>query len=215
MSNNPNRCPHCWSSLPEARPDFCLHCHRSLTVKEKRSWRAKASAAPAAVAVLERDPVEFPGQPLPDDFFAALPERAKRAPLKISRKLVVLGIIGVSAGVSAIGGWADRNDAITSPARHLVAGACADYRDFTTRLDNNRDDVTAFQDGVVWFQNNRDRFVAAARLDLELQGAADFVVWFNDLIDRGFAGADGITDDEIDAREEPLTQACYAGAGRA
>jgi hypothetical protein len=56
------------------------------------------------VAVLERDPAEFPGQPLPADFFAALPERTRRAPRKLnSRVLVVIAIAVGSAVISAIG----------------------------------------------------------------------------------------------------------------
>jgi hypothetical protein len=171
--------------------------------------------APAAVAVLERDPVEFPGQPLPDDFFGALPERARRAPRKLNRKLVVLAVVVVSAGVSAVGGWADRNDAVSSPARHLVAGACAEYRDINNRLNRNPDDFVAGSEALAWFQSNGDRFAAAAQLDPGLQGAADYVVWFNEVVNESVPTADEITDEEFAAREQPLTDACYTGPGRA
>lgn len=330
MDTNPNRCRHCWSSLPPAATDFCPHCGRTLALKTKgRRWAKPhgeatppagqtpappappapaapapaayepnvppappepaptpyqpyepyappappepadtpyesyappapaappappapayepdesyappvppapapsglasypppagypppaADPAPAAVAVLERDPAEFPGQPLPPDFFTALPERARRAPRKLSRKLVFVAIVGVGIVVSAIGQWADRNDALTSPARHLVAGACAEYRDFTTRLDRDGNDLAAVQEGMVWFQNNGDRFVEAARLDPGLQPAADFVVWFNGAMEAGFETIENVPQSEIDEREEPLTQACYFGPGRA
>jgi hypothetical protein len=174
-----------------------------------------AAPAPAAVAVLERDPVEFPGQPLPPDFFHALPERARRAPRKLNRTVLIVAI-AVGAGiVSTVGGWYDREDAIASPARHLVAGACTEYRDIADRLENDDNDFEAMQDSIVWFQNNRDRFVEAAVLDPELQAAADVVVWFDDGIDAGFQQFLGISSAELEEREEPLSQACFTGPGRA
>ncbi|MDQ3946626.1 MAG: hypothetical protein M3357_16035 [Actinomycetota bacterium] len=241
VTTNPNRCPNCWSSLPPACVDFCPHCGRSLALEaSKRRWPGKseevaapaypldqsdgppaASAplstpAPGAVAVLERDPAEFPGQPLPPEFFAALPERTRRAPRKLNlRLLVVVTVVGGGAIFSALGQRADRSAAVDSPARHLVAGACAEYRDFTTRMDRNSDDVDAFGDALAWFQNNGDRFTEAARLDPQLQPAADFVVWFNGMIGSGFETILEVPQGEIDAREAPLSQACYTGPGRA
>jgi hypothetical protein len=167
------------------------------------------------VAVLERDAAEFPGQPLPPDFFAALPERTRRAPRKLNlRVLIVVAVVGGGALFSAIGDNADRSKALDSPARYLVAGACANYRDFATRLDRNGDDAAALQDGIVWFQNNGDRFTEAARLDPELQPAADYVVWFAGVIEADFEPIRDMPGNEIDAREEPLTQACNTGPGR-
>jgi hypothetical protein len=168
------------------------------------------------VAVLERDPAEFPGQALPPDFFAALPERTRRAPRKLNlRVLIVVAIAGGGAVISAIGESADRGAAIDSPARYLVAGACADYRDFATRLDRNGDDPVALQDGIVWFETNGDRFTEAARLDPELQAAADYVVWFAGVIEADFEPIRDMPGSELDDREEPLTQACNTGPGRA
>lgn len=302
MTDNPNRCPHCWSSLPAACDDFCPHCGRGLAPKARRRGRGKpvgaatspstqppapaytpyepyvppappdmadmadtpdtpdyapyepyvpASPAPAtdafasypppapapaytlyrgdgppsasaalstpasgAVAVLERDPAEFPGQALPPDFFAALPERTRRAPRKLNlRVLLVVAVAGGGAIISAIGEAGDRSAAVDSPARYLVAGACAEYRDITTRMEN-ADDLAAVQDGIVWFQTNTDRFVEAARLDPELQPAADYVVWFNGVIEADFEPIQGLPEGEINDREEPLTQACYFGPGR-
>jgi hypothetical protein len=168
------------------------------------------------VAVLERDPAEFPGQPLPADFFAGLPERTRRAPRKLNlRVLVVVAIVGGGAIVGAIGDRADRSAAVDSSARYLVAGTCAEYRDFTSRLDRNGDDAEALQDGMAWFKNNGERFTEAARIDPKLQPAADFVIWFNGVIDARFEPIQGMSDGEMQDREEPLTQACFTGPGRA
>lgn len=260
MTDNPNRCQYCWSSLPAARPEVCPHCHRILAVKaSRRRWRTQAdevaaapaapapardrtpepyaapeppastpyeppasypppatAPAPAAVAVLERDAGEFPGQPLPPDFFAALPERTRRAPRKLNlRVLIVVAVVGGGALFSAIGDRADRTAAVDSPARYLVAGACAEYRDITTRMERNPNDVAAVQEGMVWLENNVDRFVEAARLDPDLKGAADYVVWWNAMITGDAQSFADLSRDEITNREEPLAQACYSGPGRA
>jgi len=177
---------------------------------------ATPAPAPGAVAVLERDRAEFPGQPLPDGFFAALPERTRRAPRKLNvRVLVLVAVVGGGALFSAIGEVSDRNAAVDSPARYLLEGACGDYRDFTTRLDRDGDDQDALADGMVWFANNGDRFMEAARLDPELQPAADFVVWFNGVIEADFEPIADMSPSEIDDREQALTEACYSGPGRA
>jgi hypothetical protein len=168
------------------------------------------------VAVLERDPAEFPGQPLPSDFFAALPERTRRAPRKLNlRLLIVIAIAGGGAVVSAIGEATDRNAAVDSPARYLVAGACAEYRAITARLEGNPNDLAAVQDGMVWLQNNGDRFVEAARLDPDLQPAADYVLWWNGMIAGGSESFRDLSRGEITNREEPLAKACNTGPGRA
>ncbi len=95
-----------------------------------------------------------------------------------------------------------------------MAGACAGYRDFTTRMDLNENDGQPAADGIAWFENNTDRFIEAARLDPDLQPAADFVVWFDGVIDADFEPIADMSDTEFDDREFPLTEACYSGAGR-
>ena len=94
MPANANRCPHCWAALSEHVTDFCPHCRRSLVANQKRrdDHHRAAPAQPlpvptddamaaasvgGGVAVAERDPVEFPGTPLPFGFFDALPEKVR------------------------------------------------------------------------------------------------------------------------------------------
>ncbi|MGH9003878.1 MAG: hypothetical protein ACRDYV_12190, partial [Acidimicrobiia bacterium] len=194
-------------------PDFALYQGSGPPTDALRP--APLPPAPAAVGVLDRDEAEFPGQPLPADFFHALPERARRAPRKLNRTLLVVAIVAGGAIFSGITEWSGRESDIASPARHMVAGACAEYRDILNRLDSNPDDFVAFQDSVAWFQNNRDRFVQAAVLDPSLEGAAGVVVWFDDGIRADFAPFDGLSNGEMEQREEPLVEACYTGPGRA
>jgi len=170
------------------------------------------TAAPAAgaVAVLERDPVEYPGTPLPPDFFDALPERARkpRSRWSFGRVIGVLTVVGIGV-VSSV--MADEgNDKNSSPARHLLAGPCAEYRDFTTRSD-----AAAFEQGTVWFQSNADTFAAAARLDPDLRDASEAVAWYKSAIEANFAPMRLMSAEELTAKERPVALACYRGAGRA
>lgn len=175
-----------------------------------------AASIGGGVAVAERDPVEFPGTPLPPGFFDALPEKVRNP---TSRRIPAraIGVIGIIV-VSAVGGAvraADRSEDISSPARYLVKAACAEYRDFTTRLNKDADDVAATGQAISWFQNNVGRFAEAARLDPELTRASDVVAWFDRAIEADFAPIDALSDDELEALEDPLVQACYNGVGRA
>lgn len=175
-----------------------------------------AASVGGGVAVAERDPVEFPGTPLPPGFFDALPDKVRN---RTSRRIPAraIGVISVIV-VGAVGGAvraADRNQDISSPARYLVKGACAEYRDFTTRLNRDADDVAATVQAISWFQNNVGRFAEAARLDPELTKASDVVAWFDRAIEADFAPIDALSDDELEALEDPLVQACYNGVGRA
>jgi hypothetical protein len=95
-----------------------------------------------------------------------------------------------------------------------VAGACAEYREISIRLERDEMDVAAAQQGLAWLQNNLGRFEEAARLDPELQGAADYIRWFNQMFQDPAALA-RISQAEFDQREEPLAKACTFGAGRA
>lgn len=180
-----------------------------------------AAAAPAAggVAVAERDPVEFPGTPLPPGFFDALPEKVRNTkPRRIPLRVIGVGAaiaLGSLGGIGGIRQAADRDHALSSPARHLVESACAEYRDFTTRLRKDPQDVAATEQAVRWFQGNVDRFAEAAMLDPELSAASGVVTWFDSAIEANFAPLEAMSDAEIDAREEPLAQACYNGPGRA
>jgi hypothetical protein len=183
-----------------------------------------ASAAPApvatAVAVLERDPVEFPGTPLPSAFFDGLPHKADKQPKHRRFSAKTLGVGGAIAlasmgGISGIRQSAERDAAVSSPARDLVAGVCTEYRDFTTDLNGDRNDVDAMRRAVWWFQSNVDRFSQAAAVDPDLAGASEVVAWFDRAIKADFAPIDAMTDAELDAFEQPLVQACYNGPGRA
>jgi hypothetical protein len=175
-----------------------------------------AASVRGGVAVAERDPVEFPGTPLPPGFFDALPEKARnRTSRRIpTRAIGVMGIIVVGAVGGAVRA-ADRNEDLSSPARYLVKGACAEYRGLTTRLSQDADDVAATGQLISWFQNNVGRFAEAARLDPELAKASDVVAWFDRAIAADFAPIDALSDDELEALEDPLVQACYNGVGRA
>ena len=248
MPAKANRCPQCWSALADYIKDFCPHCGGSVAPKQKRRHQdvppermpatppppmpapyqayepyvAPAAAAPVAtaVAVLERDPVEFPGTPLPDGFFDCIPQRTDKQPKKrrVSAKTFGVGCAIALASVGGIGGIrqsAERDADVSSPARHLVAGVCAEYRDFTTDLAGDRNDVDAMRRAVWWFQSNVDRFAEAAVLDPDLAGASEVVAWFDRAIDADFAPIDAMTDAELDAFEQPLVQACYNGPGRA
>ena len=179
-------------------------------------YAAEAAPAGGGVAVAERDPAEFPGTPLPPGFFDALPEKARK-PKSRGIPLRAIGVASVVV-VGAIGGIsqaADRNQDISSPARHLVKAACAEYRDFTTRLHENENDLDATRQAVWWFQSNVDRFAEAALLDPDLAAASEVVAWFDRAIEVDFAPIEAMTEDEIDAFEKPLAQACYNGPGRA
>lgn len=183
---------------------------------------ATAAAAPiaTAVAVLERDPVEFPGTPLPPGFFDGLPQKADKQPKKrrFSLKTIGVGSAIALASMGGIGGIrqsAQRDSDLSSPARSLVAGVCAEYRDFTTDLDDDRNDVDAMRRAVWWFQSNVDRFAQAAVADPDLAGASEVVAWFDNAIKADFAPIDAMTDAELEAFEQPLVQACYNGPGRA
>ena len=170
------------------------------------------AAAPAAgaVAVLERDPVEYPGTPLPPDFFDALPERARkpRSRWSFGRVIGIATVVGIGVVSSVI---ADAgNEKNSSPARHLLAGPCAEYRDFTTRSDRE-----AFEQGTLWFQSNADTFAAAARLDPDLREASEAVAWYKSAIEANFAPMRLMSADELTAKERPVALACYRGAGRA
>ena len=183
---------------------------------------ATAAAAPvaAAVAVLERDPVEFPGTPLPPGFFDGLPQKADKQAKKRRFSARTLGVGGAIAlasmgGISGIRQSAERDADVSSPAREMVAGVCAEYRDFTTDLQADRNDVDAMRRAVGWFQSNVDRFAEAAISDPDLSGASDVVAWFDNAIKADFAPIDAMTDSELDAFEQPLVQACYNGPGRA
>lgn len=187
--------------------------------KAATSWPAEYTAAApppgGGVALAERDPLEFPGTPLPPGFFDALPEKARNPrsrPIPV-KAIVVVGVVAVGI-ISGISQAADRSKAISSPARSLIQGPCAEYRDFTTRMHKSHD-VAAAQEGVRWFQSNVDTFAEAARLDPNLAPASEFVAWFNGAIEANFAPLATMSKDEIDAREKPLTQACYKGPGRA
>jgi hypothetical protein len=170
-----------------------------------------AAPAPSAVAVLERDPVEFPGTALPPDFFDALPERARqpRSRWSAGRVIGVLTVVGIGI-LSGIAKSDDGNVKNSSPARHLLAGPCAEYRDFTSRSD-----ATAFEQGTRWFQSNADTFAAAARLDPALRDASETVAWFKSAIEANFAPMASMSADALTAKEKPLVRACYLGAGRA
>ena len=183
---------------------------------------APAAATPAAtaVAVLERDPVEFPGTPLPPGFFDGLPQKTDKQPKRRRFSAKTLGVGGaiVLASMGGIGGIrqsAERDADISSPARALVAGVCAEYRDFTTDLHDDRNDADAMRRAVWWFQSNVDRFSEAAVVDPDLAGASEVVAWFDRAIKADFAPIDAMTDAELDAFEQPLVQACYNGPGRA
>jgi hypothetical protein len=203
MTNSPNQCPRCWASLPAGIGDACPHCGASLV------------PAATAVGVLDRDPKEFPGRPLPPDFFASLQARTERPPRRHTRTVLVL-VVAVGAGMASFRvGAADRNGATRSPARPLVAAACAGYRDFTTRLQHDGNDVGAFRDALAWFRTNHDRFLEAAHLDPKLQPAADFVVWFDGVAASGFEAMRDMSPEELGHRERPLADACYTGPGRA
>ena len=175
-----------------------------------------AASVRGGVAVAERDPVEFPGTPLPPGFFDALPGKVRnRRPRRIpTRAIGVMGIIVVGVVGRSVRA-ADRNEDLSSPARYLVKAACAEYRDFTTRLGQDAEDVTATGQLISWFQNNVGRFAEAARLDPELTRASDVVAWFDRAIAADFAPIDAMSDDELEALEDPLVQACYNGVGRA
>jgi hypothetical protein len=183
---------------------------------------APAATAPAAtaVAVLERDPVEFPGTPLPPGFFDGLPQNDGKSPKKRRFSAKTLGVGGAIAlasmgGISGIRQSAERDADVSSPARPLVAGVCAEYRDFTTDLHNDRNDVDAMRRAVWWFQSNVGRFSEAAAADPDLAGASEVVAWFDRAIKADFAPIDAMSDSELDAFEQPLVQACYNGPGRA
>jgi hypothetical protein len=228
-----NRCPHCWAALAEHVTDFCPHCRRSLVVNQTRRYDhhraapaqplpAPADGAMAAasvgggIAVAERDPIEFPGTPLPPGFFDAQPEKVRH---RTSRRIPtrVIGVTAVIA-VGAVGGAvraADRSEDLSSPARYLVRAACAEYRDFTTRLARDADDVAANAQAISWFPNNVGRFAEAARLDPELTKASEVVAWFDRAIEADFAPIDALSDDQLEALEDPLVHACYNGVGRA
>ena len=238
MPAKANRCPQCWSALADYINDFCPHCGGSVAPKQKRRredlppepkpiaapvyFAPEAQAAPVAtaVAVLERDPLEFPGTPLPDGFFDGLPQKTDKQPKKrrVSAKTFGVGCAIALASMGGIGGIrqsAERNADVSSPARHLVAGVCAEYRDFTTDLADDRNDVDAMRRAVWWFQSNVDRFGEAAVLDPDLAGASEVVAWFDSAIKADFGPIDAMTDAELDAFEQPLVQACYNGPGRA
>jgi hypothetical protein len=177
---------------------------------------AQVGPTGGGVAVAERDPVEFPGTPLPPGFFDALPEKA-RNPKGRGIPVRAIGVVGLIV-VGAAGGIsraADRNDDIASPARHLVKTACAEYRNLSTRLDTDENDLDAFRQLVSWFQTNGDRFAEAAVLDPDLAGASEAVAWFDQAIDAEFEPIKARTQEQLDALEEPLVQACYSGPGRA
>ena len=193
------------------------------------NWPAPAQPVPAAaeysgapapagggVAVAERDPLEFPGTPLPPGFFDALPEKSRnpRSPRISGRAIGVLGVVVVGA-IGGISQAVDRSDDLSSPARHLVAGACAEYRDINDRLDKNGDDEAAVRDAINWFQSNVGRFAEAARVDPELTAASEVVTWYDSAIAANFAPFAGMTDDNFEACEKPLAKACYDGPGRA
>jgi hypothetical protein len=171
---------------------------------------AAAAAAATAVAVLERDPIEFPGTPLPQDFFDALPERARKPKSKWSAGriigIVTVVAIGIVSGVLS----EDRNAKSSSPARQMVAGPCAEYRDFTSRSDRE-----GFQQAMLWFQNNVATFAAAAKVDPDLRDAAEVVAWFDNAIKANFAPMGAMSSEDLQAKEEPLARACYLGPGRA
>jgi hypothetical protein len=179
---------------------------------------AAAAAAPAAgaVAVAERDPVEFPGTPLPPEFFDARPEKVRHRrhrPVPIRNGVVVIMVVvGVLAGINRA---ADREEDLSSPAHHLIADACAEYRAINDRLENDISDEAAVMDAINWLQSNVDRFAEAALLDPELIPASEVVTWFDDAIDANGEPLATMTDDEFDAREKPLAEACYNGPGRA
>ena len=227
MPENAKRCPQCWADLPDYVTDTCPYCRRSIGVDQ--TWRsggampevmapaAAAAAAPAGggVALAERDRQEFPGTPLPPDFFDALPEKVRnpRSRPIPARAIGVLALVAVGV-VSGIVRSADRNHDLSSPARSLIAGPCAEYRDFTTRMHNGQDAATA-QEGMRWFQANVGTFAEAARLDPALGPASGFVTWFSNAIQANFDPLIGMSKDDIDAREKPLSKACFTGPGRA
>lgn len=163
---------------------------------------APAPAAAAPVGLLEREPVEFGGTPLPPGFFDALQAEPRTGPV-ISRRMLRFGALAVVGLVSLGLAARDRTDAVTSPARHLVAGACSEYRDFSTDL------------GPDWYVVNADRFIAGAQLDPKLAGAAEFMTWIRARIDAGPESIASITDAEFELRSEPLVEACWNGPGRA
>jgi hypothetical protein len=119
--------------------------------------------------------------------------------------------VGIISGISQA---VDRSRDISSPARSLIQGPCAQYRDITARMDKDHD-VAAAEEGMRWFQRNVDTFAEAASLDPSLTKASDVVAWFNGVIEANFATVQGMSKAEIDAREKPLAQACYSGPGRA
>ena len=175
-----------------------------------------AASVGGSVAVAERDPVEFPGTPLPPAFFDAPPEKfrhrtSRRIPTRVIGVTAVIVVAAVGRSVRA----ADRSEDLSSPARYLVEAACAEYRDFTTRLGQDADDVAATGQAISWFQNNVGRFAEAARLDPKLTRASGVVAWFDSAIEADFAPIDALSDDQLEALEDPLVQACYNGVGRA
>jgi hypothetical protein len=171
---------------------------------------AAPAAAATAVAVLERDPVEFPGTPLPPNFFDALPERARKPKSKWSAgRIIGIGTV-VAIGIVTSVMSEDREARSSSPARQIVAGPCAQYRDFTSRSD-----AESFQAAMLWFQNNVETFDAAAKVDPDLGDAAEVVAWFDSAIKANFAPMRAMSAEDLQAKEEPLARACYVGPGRA
>jgi len=231
-------CPHCRRSLavkqkrrfgeapeepkPVTRPAAPRYFGEPLgSFREPASTFREAEPAPTGggVALAERDPVEFPGTPLPPGFFDALPEKTR--PAKTRRfSLKTIGVGGVIAfasigGISGIRQAAERDDALASPARHLVAGPCAEYRDFNDRLRKDATNQAALMQGLDWFQANADRFAAAAQLDPGLAKASEIITWYDNAIKDNFAPFATKTQDEFKAFEKPLAEACYNGPGRA
>ena len=174
-----------------------------------------AASVGGGVAVAERDPVEFPGTPLPPGFFDALPGKVRKPRRGIPTRAIGVMSVVVATAVGGAVRAADRSEDLSSPARYLVKAACAEYRDFTTRLGQDADDVAATTQAINWFQNNVGRFAEAARLDPQLTKASAVVAWFDRAIEADFAPIDALSDDELDALEDPLVQACYNGVGRA
>ena len=207
----PDAEPPSWAAAPAASAEPPSWAPPPASASAAGSW---SPPYPSAVATLEappeRDPVEFPGTPLPPNFFPPVPVR-RRPPL--GRKAVGIGVAVVIGLGGAVFQWADRNEAIASPARDFIKEPCALYRDIAFRLEQDADDAEAAEMAYYWFQDNLGDFERAAHLDPELTEAAASVRWFNDTL-ADPARIDATSDAEFDEWETPVNDACTTGPGR-
>ncbi len=120
-----------------------------------------------------------------------------------------VGVTVLAAG--AVAARIERSDATSSPARSVLQGPCAEYRELSGRTDE-----AMVADYLAWLAANQVTFDQAAALDPDVADAATAVHALRAYhTSRRVDGVARLPRDQLHALAAPLVAACRTGPGRA